>query len=118
MVVEKLANPSEYLDSAVQRFISENPGVYNGSGGLNLADSGGFKSNIGQPKANWKRFTTRHSGGGNLLFADGHVGYFKWRETQIQPAQLPYSATSDANQPRTRIRRRLTLPPGRARLLT
>jgi prepilin-type N-terminal cleavage/methylation domain-containing protein/prepilin-type processing-associated H-X9-DG protein len=100
MMVEKLANPSEYKDPEVQKFIKENPGVYDGSGGLNLADGGGFKSNIGQPKANWKRFTTRHSGGGNLLFADGHVAYFKWRETQLPPSQLPYNpASSDLNQP-------------------
>jgi prepilin-type processing-associated H-X9-DG protein len=42
---------------------------------------------------------TRHSGGGNLLFADGHVTYYKWRDTQIQPSQLPYQTNvSDANQ--------------------
>lgn len=93
LMVEKLVNPSEYKDAAVQKFIAENPTVYN-----NLADKNGFISNIGQPKSNWKRFATRHNGGGNLLFADGHVAYFKWRETQLQADQLPYSATSDANQ--------------------
>jgi prepilin-type processing-associated H-X9-DG protein/prepilin-type N-terminal cleavage/methylation domain-containing protein len=93
LMTEKLVNPGEYLDAAVQKFIAENPAVYSG-----IATTVGFISNIGQPKSNWKRFPTRHSGGGNILFADGHVGYFKWRETQIQPDQLPFSATSDANQ--------------------
>jgi prepilin-type processing-associated H-X9-DG protein/prepilin-type N-terminal cleavage/methylation domain-containing protein len=93
LMVEKLMTPGEYKDPAVQKFISQNPGVYSG-----IADSTGFISNIAQPKSNWKRFTTRHNGGGNILFADGHVGYFKWRETQIQPDQLPYSPTSNANQ--------------------
>jgi len=94
LMVEKLVNPAEYKDRAVQQFIAANPSVYSG-----LATTDGFISNIGQPKSNWKRFTTRHNGGGNLLFADGHVAYFKWRDTQIQRDQLPFSATSDANQP-------------------
>ncbi len=95
--VEKLAIPGEYRDLAVQRFINDpaSSSLYTG-----LANSTGFISNIAQPKSNWKRFTTRHNGGGNLLFADGHVGYFKWRETQVQPDQLGLisAGTYDANQ--------------------
>jgi prepilin-type processing-associated H-X9-DG protein len=93
VVMEKLMKPGEYLDPAVQKFIADNPGVYSG-----IADTTGFISNIGQPKGNWKRFSTRHHGGGNLLFADGHVSWFAWRDTQIPLSQLPFSATSDANQ--------------------
>jgi prepilin-type processing-associated H-X9-DG protein/prepilin-type N-terminal cleavage/methylation domain-containing protein len=93
LMVEKLTVPGEYLDSAVQKYAAANPGMYAG-----LVGPQGFTSNIAQPKSNWKRFTTRHNGGGNLLFADGHVQYYKWRDTQIQPSQLPYSAMSDANQ--------------------
>lgn len=91
--VEKLVNPAEYKDAAVQRFIAANPTLY-----ANLANTSGYISNVAQPKSNWKRFTTRHFGGGNLLFADSHVGYYKWRETQIPDSQLPYTAASDANQ--------------------
>ena len=95
LMVEKLVNPAEYRDVAVQSFIAANPDVYRG-----LATTAGFISNIGQPKSNWKRFTTRHGGGGNLLFADGHVAYFKWRETQLQPDQLARpTAVRDLNQP-------------------
>jgi prepilin-type N-terminal cleavage/methylation domain-containing protein/prepilin-type processing-associated H-X9-DG protein len=94
LMVEKLSTPGEYQDIAVQQFNVDNPSIYAGQ-----ITSQGFNNNIAQPKSNWKRFTTRHHGGGNLLFADGHVSYFKWRDTQIQPAQLPYTATSDANQP-------------------
>src|SRR5207244_1346887 len=63
VMVEKLAIPGEYRlpDQA--------------SAAPNISDKG-YTNNIGQPKANWKRFTTRHRGGGYLLFADGHVGWF------------------------------------------
>jgi prepilin-type processing-associated H-X9-DG protein/prepilin-type N-terminal cleavage/methylation domain-containing protein len=95
LMVEKLVIPGEYLDPAVQRYANANPGMYSG-----LIGPQGFVSNIAQPKSNWKRFTTRHNGGGNLLFADGHVSFFKWQDTQIQPSQLPYTTNvSDANQP-------------------
>ena len=99
LLMEKLNNPGEYLDAAVQRYVRDNPAPWVG-----LADATGFTSNIGQPKANWRRFTTRHNGGGNLLFADGHASYFKWRETQFAPSQLPFRPkpgpnASDINQP-------------------
>ena len=47
-------------------------------------------------KANWKRFAARHNGGGNLLFADGHVSYMKWVDAQIQN---PLASPLDANRP-------------------
>jgi prepilin-type processing-associated H-X9-DG protein len=65
--------------------------------------SAGYASNIGQSKADWRRFTTRHNKGGNILFADGHVAHFPWTEVQIQASQMPggkYNpSSSDANQP-------------------
>ncbi len=94
LMVEKLDNPGEYLDPAVQKLAATNSSYYSG-----FIGPAGFTSNIAQPKSNWKRFTTRHKGGGNLLFADGHVSAYLWRDTQLQPAELPYvAATSDANQ--------------------
>lgn len=55
-----------------------------------------FQTGIGQQQAAWKEFTTRHKGGGFLLFVDGHVGYFKRKEVLKVSQQFNY------NQP-TRI---------------
>jgi prepilin-type processing-associated H-X9-DG protein/prepilin-type N-terminal cleavage/methylation domain-containing protein len=99
LMVEKIVTPSEYLDPGVQKFVAANPATYQDNGVTLTNSTQGFISNIAQPKTNWKRFTTRHNGGGNLLFADGHVAYFKWRDTQIQQSQLPFQTNvSDANQ--------------------
>jgi prepilin-type processing-associated H-X9-DG protein len=35
------------------------------------------QTSICRGKTAWTRMTGRHSGGGNLLFSDGHVGFFK-----------------------------------------
>ena len=94
VMVEKLSNSGEYQDASVQRFNTAYPTVY--AAKLNAQ---GLNTKTGQPKANWTRFTTRHRSGGHLLFADGHVSWFAWKETQIQPDQMPYNAaSSDANQ--------------------
>jgi prepilin-type processing-associated H-X9-DG protein len=106
MMTEKIANASEYQDSVVQSYINGTSGrasagvaqaAYNG-----VISSQGYLSNIGQAKADWRRFTTRHRHGGNLLFADGHVSWFGWLEVQFPTSSLGsgYSANrSDANQP-------------------
>jgi prepilin-type N-terminal cleavage/methylation domain-containing protein/prepilin-type processing-associated H-X9-DG protein len=95
VMVEKLDNAGEYLDPGVQRYAAANPAAYAG-----LVSTAGFISNVAQPKSNWKRFTTRHHGGGNLLFADCHVSLYPWQDTQIQPSQMPWTANvSNANQP-------------------
>lgn len=92
--VEKMANAGEYKDKGVQLYDRRYPAVYNGK-----ITKVGLNTNVAQPKSNWKRFTTRHRGGGYLAFADGHVGWFSWPETQIQLDQMPYTAQkSDANQ--------------------
>jgi prepilin-type N-terminal cleavage/methylation domain-containing protein/prepilin-type processing-associated H-X9-DG protein len=93
-MVEKMANTGEYRDKTVQSYATQYPTVYGSK-----INAQGLNNNAGQPKSNWKRFTTRHRSGGNLLFADGHVQWFSWTDTQIQPNQMPYNAnTSDANQ--------------------
>jgi prepilin-type N-terminal cleavage/methylation domain-containing protein/prepilin-type processing-associated H-X9-DG protein len=95
LFTEKIANPGEYKDQAVQQYNASYPLVYDGK-----ITAQGLNNKIGQSKADFTRFTTRHNGGGNLLFADGHVALFKWRQAQIQPAQMPYNVnTSNANQP-------------------
>ena len=61
-------------------------------------NSSGYTGNMGQPKACWTRFTTRHRGGGFLLFADGHVSWYKWQ--QLQPMiNVINSNVQDANLP-------------------
>ncbi len=95
VMVEKMANSGEYMDPTVQAWNARNPSVYSGK-----ITTAGLNNNIAQPKSNWKRFTTVHEHGGNLLFADGHVSLFAWTEAQLQPGSLPYNAaTSNANQP-------------------
>jgi prepilin-type processing-associated H-X9-DG protein len=46
-------------------------------------------------KADFKRFTGRHGGGGFLLFADAHVAYFTHKELAVKSNPL----VSDWNQP-------------------
>jgi prepilin-type processing-associated H-X9-DG protein/prepilin-type N-terminal cleavage/methylation domain-containing protein len=40
-------------------------------------------SHIAVGKTTYTNFTGRHNNGGNILFADGHVGWFAW--SQLQP---------------------------------
>jgi prepilin-type N-terminal cleavage/methylation domain-containing protein/prepilin-type processing-associated H-X9-DG protein len=95
LMTEKIGNAGEYQDLGVQQYNAANPTVYAGK-----IISAGYNSKLAQSKADWTRFTTRHRGGGDLLFADGHVAWFKWPQVQYQPSQLPYNAAkSDANQP-------------------
>ncbi len=53
-----------------------------------------FLSSVGQSAVSWKEFTTRHDGGGGILFLDSHVEYFKRSELVNAP-----HAPSDFNQP-------------------
>ena len=103
VMVEKINNPGEYKYKDVQLYNTKFPGAYTSSSAGPQISTAGYVGNIGQTKADWRRFTTRHNGGGNLLFADGHVARFAWTEAQIQPANMAngsYSSnSSDANQP-------------------
>jgi len=72
--------------------------VYYNQGKL---DQNGSLLNVSQAKACWTRFAARHNGGGNLLFADGHVAKFSWPEVQYPASSLAggWVPSSDANQP-------------------
>jgi prepilin-type processing-associated H-X9-DG protein len=37
-------------------------------------------SPVGRMRGDWRRFSTRHNHGGNILFADGHVEWFRLRD--------------------------------------
>lgn len=95
MMTEKITSAGEYADPEVQKYENDD----GTAASLNEITARGYTGNVGQTKANWRRFTTRHHHGGNLLFADGHVAWFSWREVQI-PLGSGYSGSrSDANQP-------------------
>lgn len=87
LMVEKLAYPREY----------KMPDQSVGQEALHMSPQG-YTNNIGQLKANWKRFTTRHRRGGMLLFADGHVAWFSWAQLQ-PPINIQNPALVDGNQP-------------------
>jgi prepilin-type N-terminal cleavage/methylation domain-containing protein/prepilin-type processing-associated H-X9-DG protein len=53
---------------------------------------------VGRLKADWQRFTSRHNGGGHLLFADGHVGYFTMKDV-LTSSTGNQGVNSDWNQP-------------------
>jgi len=92
LMCEKIQNYGEYLDPAVQQYAHAFPLLQK-----NVTASG-YKSNVGQMKSNWKRFAARHSGGGNLLFADGHVTYYKYGDIQMQPnPSMPTPLTSPSS---------------------
>src|SRR5262245_3455943 len=93
LMVEKLMNPGEYATRDVQQAEASATIITD----QNIKPDG-YSNNIGQPKANWKRFTTRHRGGGFLLFADGHVGWFGWKQLQA-PLNPANPGNVDGNQP-------------------
>lgn len=50
-------------------------------------------------KGDWQRFAGRHNGGGNLLFADGHASFFKYKELVKPSAGYGDASTADFNLP-------------------
>jgi prepilin-type N-terminal cleavage/methylation domain-containing protein/prepilin-type processing-associated H-X9-DG protein len=98
LMVEKLVAPGEYKDHGVQVYNNQYAAALN----FDVTSQGFVNSNVAQAKADWRRFTTRHHGGGNILFADGHVSWYAWTDAQIPASHMPsgYNAsTTDANQP-------------------
>jgi prepilin-type processing-associated H-X9-DG protein/prepilin-type N-terminal cleavage/methylation domain-containing protein len=94
VMVEKLSYPGEYLDPSVQTWAAANPTL-----ATNITTQG-YKGQISTLKANWSNFSAAHSGGGNILFADGHVSWFKWTAIQPQPSAVPgLNPPDDANRP-------------------
>jgi prepilin-type processing-associated H-X9-DG protein/prepilin-type N-terminal cleavage/methylation domain-containing protein len=103
LMAEKISYPGEYLDPGVQNWASNN-----GFLASTISRKEGYTGKISQLKANWKTFAARHNGGGNLLFADGHVAYYKWTDVQLLtkpnpvPAAKPSTVYGDfynANRP-------------------
>ena len=93
VMVEKLSYPGEYLDHNIQAWAAANPTE------ATSITAQGYKGQLSTLKANWSNFAACHNGGGNLLFADGHVGFYKWTDVQPQPSTIAgLSPAYDANQ--------------------
>lgn len=78
ILMDKVMLPGEYSIPAVLQMASAYPntiGAEDGPAGLP-------KTDLSQLLVDLKRFTTRHNGGGNILFCDGHVQWFAWRDVQ------------------------------------
>lgn len=106
LMTEKITSYGEYRDQMVQSYINGTSGRATKGEAQAAYTSGeigplGFMSNLGQAKADWRRFTTRHRHGGYLLFADGHAQWFGWLEVQFPAATLTSGNSNnfDANQP-------------------
>ena len=78
LVEERIMSPAEWTDPTVQRWASVNPGT----AVAKTITASGYTGAIGQPKACWSRFTTRHRHGGFICYADGHVNWIAWTTTQ------------------------------------
>lgn len=55
-----------------------------------------YDKTLARAKADWQRFAARHRKGGNLLFADGHVGWFSNAEMAHAPG---LKESNNWNQP-------------------
>lgn len=82
LMVEKLMQAGEYTVAEE----GNSAGTYQGLPGSDFV-GGVYSKNVGQPKACWTRFSTRHRRGGYLLFADGHVAWFSWTQLQVLNSQ-------------------------------
>jgi prepilin-type processing-associated H-X9-DG protein/prepilin-type N-terminal cleavage/methylation domain-containing protein len=108
VMTEMMTNYGEYKDPSVLGYYNDPRYKTNfpGNGGIQdpLNSAGLYGNNVGQMKACWTRFTTRHNHGGNLLFADGHVAWFAWTDVQIPldgSTATTFGSTTiwNANQP-------------------
>ena len=90
-VMERITNQGEYTDPQVQKMAN----LYKTTVGKNI-NATGYTSNVAQPKTSWKRMSANHRHGGYILFADGHVGFLTFAQTQ---GSNPGSTTADVNQP-------------------
>lgn len=54
---------------------------------------------LNRVKADWQRFAGRHNGGGNLLFADGHVAFFTMKDVTTPSLTHAQQSGGDWNKP-------------------
>jgi len=92
LLVEKIMSPAELTAPTYYELDHPNNVVSDSYGN-------GFHNNIGQIKASWTRFTSRHRKGGYLLFADGHVAWYSWADVYYPFTSAAPGAQWNANQP-------------------
>jgi prepilin-type processing-associated H-X9-DG protein/prepilin-type N-terminal cleavage/methylation domain-containing protein len=87
VMCEKISYPGEYTSPSIQKWAAAN-----GFLGSSIKSTG-YTGQISTLKANWTNFAARHNGGGNLLFADGHVAFYQWTDVQLnaKPSPVPSS---------------------------
>ena len=96
LIMERITNFGEYTDPVVTKLSAQ----YTATIGKNTKNILTGAKGIAQPKTSWKRMSTNHRHGGYILFADGHVGFMAFSETQgINPG----ITTADVNQPNSCI---------------
>ena len=90
VMCEKISYPGEYRNRSVQAWASAN-----GFLGSSITPNG-YTGQLSTLKSNWSNFAARHNGGGNLLFADGHVAFYQWTDVQlnVKPTPVPSSKPS------------------------
>jgi prepilin-type N-terminal cleavage/methylation domain-containing protein/prepilin-type processing-associated H-X9-DG protein len=93
ILTEKISYPGEYLNATVQSWAANN-----GFLGSSINKTQGYTSKISQLKANWTTFAARHNGGGNLLFADGHVAFYRWTDVQLYVKPNPVPAAKPSTE--------------------
>jgi prepilin-type processing-associated H-X9-DG protein/prepilin-type N-terminal cleavage/methylation domain-containing protein len=97
IIMDKIMNPGEFAIPAVQNLAKQYPMTIGGS--INTSGNLGYNSDVSQSLMDLKRFSTRHGGGGNILFCDGHVELTMW--TDLYPAGVinnNKTTTWDINQ--------------------
>ena len=84
ILIDKITVPGEYKLPAVQALANEYPTMQGNTSSTSAGqiNANGYNGVISQPVADLKRLTTNHNGGGNMLFADGHVEWFSWTDAQ------------------------------------
>jgi prepilin-type processing-associated H-X9-DG protein/prepilin-type N-terminal cleavage/methylation domain-containing protein len=108
LLIEKISSYREYAaDKDIQAAIAPSGTYYNeyvaemcDYNSVEI-DNNGFVGNVAQTKTDLTRFAVCHNGGGNVLFADGHVAWFKWSDVQVDPSQMQprwIVGVSDHNQ--------------------
>jgi prepilin-type N-terminal cleavage/methylation domain-containing protein/prepilin-type processing-associated H-X9-DG protein len=99
LMVEKIMQSGEYSSKTDPEVFADVQSVSGETYPPGNYSTAGYYGNMGQPKATWTRFTTRHRHGGMLLFADGHVSWYAWSQVCGLPDPSNPSSIPNINRP-------------------